>query len=422
MYDHWKHSIFLSIRMNTQRAYKLSLAMSIVAIIVIVIALLGWQFGWWSSKRDFVSWNQNYLAQQRGVSGDFQNIDGELLIWPFSDLWRQRYTFFDTSLMTTTQWDAKPRFSFWVYNFTFEDAKRRMHEWGSKQVSIQWIIESRQYGQDGSQFAQLQEVFRDNPSVHMIGDERLWVNYQHAKTFLTSDRFIIQTANMTYSSFTKNREIFFMSADTGVVQSLQTLFRNDWAWITTNADALHPNLVVCPINCRQRTESLLESAQSSIYSYQQYIQDEEIQRILIDKKKQWVDIKLILGNDPTKVATLEVAEEPDYRTADASVSAPRSVANYVFDANKVKPARPDQEEEFLRYLSGNIVVQTSPYVHAKAFLVDNQFLLIGSMNISANSIDKNREIGILLLWTEQLSKFTNMFLKDWNRWVGKIMK
>ena len=54
----------------------------------------------------------------------------------------------------------------------------------------------------------------------------------------------------------------------------------------TAADALHPNLVVCPINCRSRIESLLQSSQASIIMYQQYIADNDIQKILSEKQKE----------------------------------------------------------------------------------------------------------------------------------------
>ena len=60
-------------------------------------------------------------------------------------------------------------------------------------------------------------------------------------------------------------------------------------------------------------------------------------------------------------------------------------------------------------------MQSDPYVHAKVILVDNEFLLIGSMNMSDTSMNKNREIGILLLNRYQIEKMMNMFMKDWSR-------
>jgi hypothetical protein len=51
-------------------------------------------------------------------------------------------------------------------------------------------------------------------------------------------------------------------------------------------DALHPNLVVCPLNCRQHIEALLVHAKRNIIMYQQYIADNSIQNILRSKKRE----------------------------------------------------------------------------------------------------------------------------------------
>ena len=52
--------------------------------------------------------------------------------------------------------------------------------------------------------------------------------YTHAKVNLIDSGFIIQTANLTHSSFAKNREHFFQSTDSGVRTSLHTIFEKDW--------------------------------------------------------------------------------------------------------------------------------------------------------------------------------------------------
>ena len=75
-------------------------------------------------------------------------------------------------------------------------------------------MESEQYAAKDNQIKTLMDGFADNSNVRIIPDDRLGVNFQHAKTFVTPNGAIIQTANMTYSSFSKNREVFFMTTDT----------------------------------------------------------------------------------------------------------------------------------------------------------------------------------------------------------------
>ena len=78
------------------------------------------------------------------------------------------------------------------------------------------------------------------------------------------------------------------------------------------------------------------------------------------------------------------------------------------------------DEKFYESLGTMLQKQSNPYVHAKAILVDDQFLLIGSMNMSDMSLDKNREIGILLMDKEQIETFKRTFLKDWAKGEKKL--
>jgi hypothetical protein len=68
-----------------------------------------------------------------------------------------------------------------------------------------------------------------------------------------------------------------------VKSSLQKIFDADWNDSIITKDIIHPNLVVCPINCRDRLEALLQQASKSIVMYQQYIVDEGVQKILQKK-------------------------------------------------------------------------------------------------------------------------------------------
>jgi hypothetical protein len=71
-----------------------------------------------------------------------------------------------------------------------------------------------------------------------------------------------------------------------VRDNIQLLFEKDREDKVITQDMLHPNLVVCPFNCRPRLEALLNHAQKSIVMYQQYIADKRIQDILTEKYKQ----------------------------------------------------------------------------------------------------------------------------------------
>ena len=60
---------------------------------------------------------------------------------------------------------------------------------------------------------------------------------------------------------------------------------------------IHPNLVVCNINCRGVIEQLLSSAKESIIIQTQYITDDVLRTILKTKKKL-PEFKLLVANTP----------------------------------------------------------------------------------------------------------------------------
>ena len=66
-------------------------------------------------------------------------------------------------------------------------------------------------------------------------------------------------------------------------------------------------------------------------------------------------------------------------------------------------------------LSNSIKLLSSPRIHSKALLIDRRFLVISSINLSSNSMDNNREIGIIVTDTKLINKFIQQFEDDRGR-------
>ena len=113
--------------------------------------------------------------------------------------------------------------------------------------------------------------------------------------------------------------------------------------------------------------------------FQQYIYDEGVQKVLMKKHAEWVDIQIILGD-----------------TGDPQGSTMK-----------------DADLLFATTMWDAIHKQANPYIHAKMILIDDTYLLVGSMNMSDTSLNKNREIGIILMQPEHIRYFNAVFAKDW---------
>ena len=173
---------------------------------------------------------------------------------------------------------------------------------------------------------------------------------------------------VTNSSFRKIVNIFY-SENQAVWHSLNNIFDKDREWEKILLSDIHPNLVVCNINCRNVIETLLESAKESILIQTQYIVDERILNIL-KKEIGTKNIRLIVSDTDMNDKLL----------------------NYFWPAISRK---------FDKY-----------YNHTKMILVDEKILLLGSMNLSDNSLDNNREIGILIIDQELIKKYKELFEID----------
>jgi phosphatidylserine/phosphatidylglycerophosphate/cardiolipin synthase-like enzyme len=115
---------------------------------------------------------------------------------------------------------------------------------------------------------------------------------------VNEDGFRIQTANLTKSSLESNREHFYYGTDPDIRENLVKLFDIDRQGSGLKASDLHPNLVVCPMNCRAIVEALLESAKESILIQTQYILDPQILQIVRHQSTK-VDLNIIVANTDT---------------------------------------------------------------------------------------------------------------------------
>jgi phosphatidylserine/phosphatidylglycerophosphate/cardiolipin synthase-like enzyme len=64
---------------------------------------------------------------------------------------------------------------------------------------------------------------------------------------------------------------------------------------------------------------------------------------------------------------------------------------------------------------GGVQVREDPrlYMHAKIIVVDGQKAFVGSENISTQSLDQNRELGIIVSDTGVLHTLEQTFQQDW---------
>jgi len=325
---------------------------------------------------DFKKENSSHIQIQYNLE-NIQNITWKLLTSP-DNAWLSFYesiSNIESSLKVQT------------YEFTKKELRSKFKKLLDNWVDIKLIMENYKYKQFKNTRKEVAKYFSGYDNFEIKSDDQMRTKYVHSKINLVDSGFWIQTANLTHSSFAKNREHFFYSENTGVRKSLDTIFEKDWHWEKIELEDIHPNLVVCNINCRDVIEILLSEAKKSIIIQTQYIVDDRVLDILKNKvwqgvwKKNWeqeIEMKFVVS---------------DTETSD----------------NLLMYFGPSVARKFTEY-----------YNHTKMILIDNEILLLWSMNLSDNSLDNNREIWIILLDDNLISEFKNLFEKDWEKSKYKI--
>ena len=210
--------------------------------------------------------------------------------------------------------------------------------------------------------------------------EKAWINviwsskknysFNHTKVLLIDNLSIISTGNYSYSTFTKNRDFFIFTTEEKIYKKLKENFYNDYNWIKINI--YDDNLIFSPNTSRIKFEKMFNSAKKDIKMYFQYMKDDDLVKLLINIKKE--------------------------KNIDISIVIPETAID---DENTINLKK--------AWIKINILPKYK--MHAKAILIDKEYLFIWSINFSYYSIDRNREVWILI----KNSKIINNFLKIYNQ-------
>lgn len=196
----------------------------------------------------------------------------------------------------------------------------------------------------------------------------------HEKAMIIDDKkALILNQNLTKSAFDKNREYNIIDENLEHVAEIERMFEADW-----ERKSFTPNetdLIISPYNSRSKLTSLINNATESINIEMEILQDPEIGKTLMEKAKT-TQIRIII---------------PDLK---------KIPSNFKL-INKLKTAGIE-----IRELG-------SPYLHAKLIIIDDIKAYIGSVNFSTQSMDKNRELGIIVSQSDVVQTLSETFETDW---------
>ncbi|MEW2409204.1 phospholipase D-like domain-containing protein [Streptomyces griseoviridis] len=213
----------------------------------------------------------------------------------------------------------------------------------------------------------------DNPAYRALtaaGAGVVWSSaafvYTHQKTITVDGaKSLIMTGNLTSRYYRTSRDYGVFDDDPRDVAAIEKVFAADYAGTSvTPGDGDH--LLWSPTDSRGRLVSLIEGATKTLDVEELELSDSAVVAAVEARAKAGVTVRVVL-------------ETPgDYASA----------------VSRIKAA------------GGTVVGYSDPggfYIHAKAMVADyglaTQAVEAGSMNISSNSLSRNRELGIILTGT-----------------------
>jgi len=341
----------------------------IPSLFIILFVGVFWYF-FWDEYKDFQNKAAELRNQQIKISEELQDFSVEdIRLLDSVEFYHTPYKPLLDSLVTKID-NAEDRVYIEVYIFTEKRIRAAIKSAHNRWVDVKVILEKNPYLaprlNDGV-FNELKNIWID-----IVWSDTKDYALNHSKLILIDDEVVVSTWNMSYSTFAYNKDFFIITDDDIIRENLLFAFEKDFSWerISPYTD----NLVMSPSYSRAKFKKLFSAAESSIQMYFQYFQDDSLEAEFLSALDRGVGVEAIVS--------------ASYAERDA------------------------EEIKILESKGVKIKYMSKPKMHAKAILIDKKYLFIGSINFSSYSLDSNREIGVLIKNPEIISKFLQVFEKD----------
>jgi phosphatidylserine/phosphatidylglycerophosphate/cardiolipin synthase-like enzyme len=198
--------------------------------------------------------------------------------------------------------------------------------------------------------------------------------YFHAKFFIVDGAVAVMSTGNYSRTYSIERERNFVATDRDPADlaDLRELFAADWE---DRAPQLAcTRMIVSPVNARERILAVIRGAQETLDIESMQFADTEVREAVRERAEVGVAVRALL--------------------ADASW----------IDANAGAAT-------FLQGLG--VPVRWIPHLHAKAIVADGAVAYVGSENLSYTSLEKNREVGVVVVEPSSIAPMTATFEADW---------
>lgn len=266
---------------------------------------------------------------------------------------------------------AKSSIDITIYMLSDNNIKKELIDKKKSGVNIRIIIEKTPFGGGSLNYKTYNELTSYGINIKYSNPE---FSLTHAKyIIIDKDEVLIMTSNLTHSGLNDDRDFIIYENDIDIINELNTLFEKDFTY--NRYSSKNSNLIISPNNSRLRIESLIKSAKSDIKMYIENINDDNIFKLLVNSLNSGVNVSIIAPDSKKVESNSEILNK--LKTYGALIS----------------------------YLK-------KPYQHAKVLIIDNTVMYVGSINFSEQSMEENREVGVITVNKNNINVVLKTFEKD----------
>lgn len=257
-----------------------------------------------------------------------------------------------------------------VYMLTDKEIINHLIEAKNRGVAVRVLLEQHPFPEGNSNNATYTTLKQADIAVQ-------WTNpsfaLTHEKSMIIDNKEVfILSQNLTTSAFSKNREFDIEDTNPEDISEVTNIFIADWN--KTSFSQKDPHLLVSPNSSRHGLTTLLLNAKNTLAIEMEVISDKEIIDDLCTDSKI-MKVRIII---------------PTF----SQISSNRN------------------EAEELLQCGAQVKTLSTPYIHAKMILADNT-AYVGSINFTTESMDDNRELGIILTQPDIFQTLATTFENDW---------
>jgi phosphatidylserine/phosphatidylglycerophosphate/cardiolipin synthase-like enzyme len=233
-------------------------------------------------------------------------------------------------------------------------------------VKVQALVAPSSKGWNKRNKKLTDELSKLGIEVRMTKPRKEKIKRYHYKMMMIDDlQSLILTFNPTQKNLHYARDFGLLIRDQEITTELNRLFEADW-----HGNVFKPKdlpLVISPYNSRKKLMELLESAERSIRILDAKVEDQQVMGLLLRKASTGCDVRLISRD------TFYDQVVPNFSV--------KKLARYK--------------------------------LHAKCIIVDGSRFFVGSQNLRAVSLDRRREVGIIVEDDATGRRIERVFDEDW---------